>query len=88
MNDPYPVLKQFEILARQAADEPAIQVDVTDRVLNSLKRHQPVALSERVVVRFFAGTLAAATMSVAIVMVLSSDELPLELIQPFVSMMP
>lgn len=88
MNDSNPVLKQFEQLARKAAEEPAIQVDVTDRVLNSLRRHQPEALSERVAVRFFAGTLTVAVMSIAIVMALSTNELPFEFIQPFVSTMP
>ena len=86
MNDS--VFKRFERLAKQAAEEPALQVDVTDRVLSSLWRHQPVVLSERVALRFFAGTLTAAVMSVAIVLVLSSNELPLEFIQPFVSIVP
>jgi|LakMenEpi03Aug12_release.lakeMendotaPanAssembly.Ray.scaffolds.fasta_scaffold1158378_1 hypothetical protein len=83
-----PVFDRFQQLTRLAATEPVIHVDVADRVLNSLRELRPAPLSERTILTFFATSLTAAAVALAVVFIESRSELPVDFIQPFVSTMP
>ena len=83
-----PVLRNFEQLAAIAAVEQSPKIDVANRVMKSLRRRHSHASPEKDAFQFFAGAIAVAGLSVAMMFVVSGNDSLVAIGLPFVSVMP
>lgn len=81
-------MHDFEQWLEAARSEAVPKVDVAERVLRSIQSIERYSADDVVARRFLAGCLTIAVLSIAFFLLTPDQEVPVEILQPFVTELP
>lgn len=81
-------MQDFEQLLEAARSEAVPEVNVAERVLRSIRRIDRYSADDVIARSFLAGCLTIAVLSIAFFLLTPDQEVPVEILQPFVTELP